>query len=145
MKKDQCVRWRHIGRGWGWCLFLLIEVGCSSREVSLLGDAAQAEQTLAQALEAWKAGKSLAEFRAANPHMLLADEDWNSGRTLQNYEIVAEPVPHGGHWRVPVQLQFGPLSAGKALPSRAEAPLLRAYYAVTLGSKTSILRSDFLE
>lgn len=132
-----------IGRGWNHFLLwvgVLFLSGCTTGRVEPPGDDTQALAALKQVLEAWKAGESYPTFRAAHPELIVADEDWSNGRVLREYELVDQPLAQGGHWRVQVALELAGPGESKTGNQRQ-----RAYYAVTPGSKTSVIRSDFLE
>lgn len=132
-----------IGRGWSrhWVwVGVLFLWGCTTGRVEPPGDDTQALAAVKQILEAWKAGESCPNFRAAHPELIVSDEDWSGGRVLRAYELVDPPLAQGGHWRVQVALEL----AGPG-ESRTGSQRLRAFYAVTPGSKTSVIRSDFLE
>lgn len=131
--------WRSgMGRILG--LSILWVCACSTGRVEPPGDDTQALAAVKQVLEAWKAGESCTNFRAAHPELIVSDEDWSNGRVLRGYELVDQPQAQGGHWRVQVALELAGTGENKPGSQR-----LRAYYAVTPGSKTSVIRSDFLE
>jgi hypothetical protein len=47
-----------------------------------------ARDTLAKALDAWKAGKKPADLQAGTPSIVVQDPDWTAGTKLTSYEVV---------------------------------------------------------
>jgi hypothetical protein len=116
---------------------LCLTAGCGPSEIRPQGTGDEARTTLIRALDVWKAGGALDELPKASPMIIMADEDWSAGRRIADYEIVEEPQLNGSHWRVYAQIKL-------LHKSQVQKPQ-RVCYAVTLGSPTSILRSDFLD
>lgn len=118
------------------CLSALFLMGCGVGEIRVVGNADDAKQALTQVLDAWKAGKSAADLQSGTPSVVAVDEDWTGGKQLKSYELVDSPMENGSHWRVFANLTL----TTKGKTSKPE----KVCYAVTLGSPTSVLRSDFL-
>jgi hypothetical protein len=115
--------------------FAALAAGCGHNEIRPTGDAAGVRSAVTQALDAWKAGQSPEELKVVAPVVFINDEDWRAGRRLTGYEVLEEPQQNGSHWRTYVKL----LLAGEGSPQAKTV-----CYAVTPGSPSSIIRSDFL-
>jgi len=116
--------------------FLGLVAGCGRPgAIRPQGDAAAAKAALQSALDAWKAGNSPADSQNGET-VIWTDPDWKGDRPLSDYQLVNEPERNGGHWRVYADLF---LESKERKPTRT-----RVCYAVTLGERTSIIRSDFL-
>ncbi len=111
-------------------------MGCGAGQIRVAGDADAARQALTQVLDAWKSGKSADDLKSGSPSVVAVDEDWAGGKELKSYELVEHPQENGSHWRVFANLTL----ATKGKTGKPE----QVCYAVTLGSPTSVLRSDFL-
>ncbi len=116
------------------CLSVLIATGCGAASVQVDGSDELAKQAVIEILEAWKAGVTPSDFSASHPDWAVADEDWQRGVLLKSFTIDEAAKPNSSHWRQKVDLMLAKKSKGPTT----------VYYAVTLGRKTSILRSDFL-
>lgn len=121
---------------WAICLVAFMTLGGCNRggTVQVTGSDIQAKQAVEKVLDAWKSGSRLTEFADSNPEIVVADEDWQGGSVLSNYKLLEPATLNGSHWRQKTELQFK--GKGKSNP-------VVAIYAVTLGEKTVILRSDF--
>jgi len=115
-----------------WTVTILTLVGCT-QPVKLQGDAGDARQTLTKVCEAWKDGQTTKSFSQQTPPWVVADEDWDGGAKLIEFEI-GEPIAFGGHWRVLAKLKLNSEKRGEH--SRNVA------YAVTLQPAVSIIRAD---
>jgi len=115
-----------------WTLTNLTLVGCT-QPVKLQGNAGDARQTLTKVCEAWKDGQTTKSFSQQTPSWVVADEDWDGGAKLIDFEI-GEPIAFGGHWRVLAKLKLNSETRGEH--SRNVA------YAVTLQPAVSIIRAD---
>lgn len=122
-------RLRHA---WLWTLAGLLVAGCS-KPIELKGDATDARQTLTRVFEGWKQGQTTKSFAEQTPPWIVADEDWDAGAKLLEFEI-AEPIAFGGHWRVPAKLKLNSEKRGEHLRQVA--------YAVTLQPAVSVIRAD---
>jgi hypothetical protein len=118
-----------LGLGFVW--------GCRPSDRGPQGTGDEARATLVQALDVWKAGGAIDELPKASPKIIMADRDWSAGRRLADYEIVEEPLLNGNEWLVYAQLKL-------LHKSQIQKPQ-RVCYTVTLGSPTSVLRSDFMD
>ena len=116
-------------------LVLALVVGCrSGGTIAVVGSEEQVKQVVTSMLEAWKSGSSLADFTTSHTELVVADEDWQSGAGLVGFKMIDPATANGSHWRQKVELQT-------KVKSKMKPTVV--YYAVTLGEKTSILRSDF--
>lgn len=126
------------GYRFGWCLTVCVCMalaGCGrGTPIEASGSEEQVRQAVREALDGWKSGMTLSDFTAAHPTIVVADEEWQAGAALADYKLSEPATLNGSHWRQKVELQ----TKGKS-KSKPTA----VYYAVTLGEKTSILRSDF--
>jgi len=122
----------------GWRLSVVVCVllaGCGGGgRIEATGSAEQVNQVVREVLDGWKSGANLGDFALAHPEVVVADEDWQAGTALVDYKLSEPATLNGSHWRQKIELQ----TKGKA----KSKPTV-VYYAVTLGEKTSILRSDF--
>ena len=110
-------------------------VGCSAGgRIEASGSAEQVNQVMRETLDEWKSGIALSDFATEHPEVVVADEDWQVGAKLVDYKLVEPAVLNGSHWRQKVELQT---------KAKTKSKPTTVYYAVTLGEKTSILRSDF--
>jgi hypothetical protein len=112
----------------------LLLAGCGPNEVVLMGTPDDAQQLLAEALQAWQSGQTPEDLQSASPAMHVADEDWEAGRTLKAFEPTAEPEERGGHWRVSAVLTLS--DAGQAEEQKPVA------YAITTEPAITIIRVD---
>lgn len=117
-------------------LFAALAVGCGPSHIAPPGDAYAARATLTQVLDAWKAGKPLADLRSSKPVIYANDEDWTAGRKLAAYAIVGEPQQNGGEWRIFATLTL----AGRGAPKSPQ----KVCYSVSPGSPAHVSRSDYL-
>jgi hypothetical protein len=110
-------------------------VGCSSggAEIRATGSLDDATTVLKQALDAWKSGTTAESLSTAEPKVVVADEDWTTGKKLTQFSIGEKGTENGGHWRIPVKLTIG------------KEKSLNVHYAVTPGNPASVIRSDFNE
>jgi hypothetical protein len=108
--------------------------GCSLSDVSVDGDPDLAQQTLIEALDAWKS-KQLKELARRDPPIRFADDDQVAGSHLLEYEI--ESV-HSSQFlpfkNVIVTLELEDIR-GKTLTKRVS-------YQITTGPGLSVLRSN---
>ncbi len=135
--RSKMVGWP-VGCQLSWCLSVyvcIVLVGCSGGgQIEASGSEEQVNQAVREALDGWKSGATLSDFTVAHPKIVVADEEWQAGAVLVDYKLSEPATLNGSHWRQKVELQ----TKGKA----KSKPTV-VYYAVTLGEKTSILRSDF--
>jgi len=116
------------------CGLLVVLVGCGQKELKLQGTPEEGGKVLTQMLEAWKGGKSLADYsRSIEPPIVVADEDWTAGATLKSYQL-GTPMQYGGLWRIPVKVVVSHPDSGERERDFA--------YGVTLQPKISIIRAD---
>ncbi len=128
---------RVLNASWAmcWLAAIIALVGCrSGGSVKASGSEDQVKQAVQQMLDAWKSGSQLSEFAASHPEIVVADEDWQGGAVLSAYKLIEPATLNGSHWRQKAELQ---------LKGKGKSQKTGAIYAVTLGEKTSILRSDF--
>lgn len=116
-------------------LLLATVVGCvGGGTIVAAGSEDQVKQAVTLTLDAWKSGSTINDFTKAHPELAIADEEWQAGASLVAYKLMEPAQANGSHWRQKVELQTKVKTKSK--------PTV-VYYAVTLGEKTSILRSDF--
>ncbi len=128
MARDRLSWWLNVVA----CVLL---TGCGGGgRIEATGSAEQVDSVVRAALDGWKSGGSLSDFALAHPEVVMADEDWQAGAALADYKLLEPATLNGSHWRQKVELK----TKGKSKSKPAVV-----YYAVTLGEKTSILRSDF--
>ena len=113
---------------------MLVAAGCGPGEIVLSGAPEDAQELLAEALEAWQGGQTPGDLQSASPAMHVADEDWEAGKTLKAFAASAEPEERGGHWRVSAVLTLA--GADQAEEQKPVA------YAVTIEPAISIIRVD---
>lgn len=119
---------------WSTLCLLATAVGCGPTNISVQGNEEQVQQAVRQVLEAWKSGQDCSAYTQAGSKVVVADEDWQAGAKLKNFQLLEAPKPNGSHWRQKVELEL--VNKSKTKPTVI-------YYAVTLGEPVSILRSDF--
>jgi hypothetical protein len=116
------------------CLLGLI--GCGAEEIKLEGGPDAAKAIVVRILDSWKAGEAVDVWAKSKPPIIVRDEDWEDGKTLVDYTLEEAPESNGSHWRVYANLKV--TTPGKKTTSS------RVCYAVTLGSASSVLRTDYL-
>jgi hypothetical protein len=112
----------------------LLLAGCGPNEIVLMGTPDDAQQLLAEALQAWQDGQTPEDLQGASPAIHLADEDWEAGKTLKAFQASAEPEDRGGHWRVSAVLTLSDASQAEE-----QKPVA---YAVTTEPAITIIRVD---
>lgn len=129
-------RWNAMKVGRVMCWFALVALGgCKGGgAVEVTGSDEQAAQAVQLMLGAWKSGTQLTDFTAVNPEFVVADEDWQAGEVLADYKLLEPATLNGSHWRQKAELK---------LKGKAKSKSVVGIYAVTLGEKTVILRSDY--
>jgi hypothetical protein len=113
----------------------MFATGCGEKEISPQGDAIGVRAAVTSALDTWKSGGTVEQLRRVEPAVYVSDEDWAAGRELASYKVLKAPEQNGSHWRTYVKLSFA---------SDAPESEKTVCYAVTPGSPSSIIRSDFL-
>src|SRR5258708_39554876 len=78
---------------WGTAIAALSLVGCSQGNTPT--DAPMARQSLATALESWKAGDPPSKIREASPSILMVDSAWDSGQKLDSFQVVGPEFDDG--------------------------------------------------
>lgn len=66
--------------------------GCGRGETRPAGTPDDALEILATALDAWRDGRAPDELQSGDPAFYVADEDWESGKTLKSYETPGAAV-----------------------------------------------------
>ena len=84
--------------------FLIALAGCGGGDAPLPSEV-EAKTALSSALDLWKAGKPASELSAQKPSIQAVDQDWASGKVLENYSI-GEEVPSSGNKTFAVTLTF---------------------------------------
>ncbi len=116
-------------------LLLATVFGCGGGgTIVATGSEEQVKQAVTLMLDAWKSGSTINDFTTAHPELVVADEEWQAGASLIAYKLAEPAQANGSHWRQKVELQT-------KVETKSKPTVV--YYAVTLGEKTSILRSDF--
>ncbi len=93
-----------------WCLCVLGGLalagsGCSSGFNNAPVDAALARETLQKAFESWKKGEQVDALQQASPPIyMIAMEDWRSGASLKDYEILGPGEEKDAHLVCQVKL-----------------------------------------
>ena len=82
--------------------FLIALAGCGGGDAPLPSEI-EAKTALTTALDLWKAGKPAAELTALKPSIQAVDQDWVSGKILENYTI-GEEIPGTGNKTIAVSL-----------------------------------------
>jgi hypothetical protein len=82
---------------------LVTACGCDTSARSLHLDEAQARDSLVTSLEAWKAGKTPDDLK---PEIFIGEWDWKNGKTLVDYEILADERSDGTNLHIPVRLSL---------------------------------------
>jgi len=116
-------------------LVLTSLIGCGRGNSTLPGssDPAQAKQSLANALDAWRSGAKPDSVSGA----IVSDEEWAGGIQLLNYELQDDAKPHGNSIRQKATLEVrGP--GGNGLRKTA-------LYQISTNPRVTISRSDALE
>jgi hypothetical protein len=83
-------------------LLLIALAGCGGGDAPLPSEI-EAKTALSTALDLWKAGKPASELSASKPSIQAVDQDWASGKILENY-IVGEEIPGTGNKTFAVSL-----------------------------------------
>ena len=78
--------------------------GCSSGPKAAPVEPGKARAALVTALDAWKAGKSIDELKAATPPIVAQDFDWMAGAKLTDYAVVGDGEAQDANLRVQVKL-----------------------------------------
>jgi hypothetical protein len=96
---------RRLGRRtllWAAVVGWVAVIGCGRRIAP--ADAPVARQSLATALESWKAGDQPSKIREGSPSITMVDSAWNSGQKLESFEVVGPDVESGVNLTCPVKL-----------------------------------------
>ncbi|MFN0051293.1 MAG: hypothetical protein ACKV0T_03830 [Planctomycetales bacterium] len=108
--------------------------GCGPGQASPKGSTEDVTKVLSVALDAWKAGKKPDELRSEKPAVNIADQDWQAGLALKEYQVSGSPVKYGGNWRVSAVLTL--------TDERQSALQKQVAYDVTIQPAITILRAD---
>jgi len=112
----------------------MVLAGCSgNHEPPPAADAAAARAALVAALDAWQAGRTPKDLQMAATPIMVADEDWQAGRKLAGYELLAGELPAGSSIRWPVRLR---------LDANGREEAVEATYAVATSPSIHISRAD---
>lgn len=84
-------------------VLLLPNAGCGRRQTQV-SDRGQAKQVLVAVLENWKAGASVDEQRELKPPIYVAEELWQNGSQLEDYQLDGEGELTGTNVRFHVTL-----------------------------------------
>jgi len=90
---------------WAAAVCCVAEIGCGGRR-NAPADPAVARQSLATALESWKAGDLPSKIRESSPSITMVDPAWDIGQKLERFEIVGPEVESGVNLICPVKLVF---------------------------------------
>lgn len=113
------------------CLTMaVLAAGCSHDPAG--GDAAEAENALKTALQAWQAGASASSLASGTPAMTISDYRWEAGFGLTNFEIGGTPSNSGFDLRFAVDLWLTP-PKGKKFREKA-------YFTVITSPSLTIVR-----
>lgn len=118
-------------RPWSAAILVTFLVGCSRSAPAVDGDTVR--NTLKSALDAWAAGKPLADLQAADPSVVVVDYQWSGGARLVDYDLVGPGSFDGQTLRAQVDLQL-------VLPNRRPAKA-RADYVVGMHPKITVVRA----
>lgn len=78
--------------------------GCGPRVYQVQPDLAR--ETLARALDHWKAGNAPQELQSANPPIVVQDMEWTSGWKLADYEVLDQGLELNASLEVRVKLDL---------------------------------------
>jgi hypothetical protein len=77
--------------------------GCSGSGVRAV-DEQGAREALRAALEAWKHGTKIESLKELKPSIVAQDLDWESGRTLVDFQIRDEGAVKAANMSIPVEI-----------------------------------------
>lgn len=80
---------------------LLVGAGCSDKTTNYTPSVSDAESTLRQSLDAWKAGLPAGEIAGTTPLIFVTDASRKPGQVLANYRILGETRRIQGETRGP--------------------------------------------
>tara|TARA_R110002095_G_C4153762_1_gene230021 strand:- start:441 stop:806 length:366 start_codon:yes stop_codon:yes gene_type:complete len=112
---------------------VLLGLACTPSRIPT-SDVVEARAILKNALDAWQAGQIVADLRELSPPVYMAEESWENGTPLLNYELNDPGVLHGTNVRFEVTLRIK--TAKKADRQ------LKAVYLVTTRPALTIARAD---
>jgi hypothetical protein len=114
-------------------LIALLPAGCSSSQSAPQYDSKNAEETLVQALDAWKNGQ-IGSLAKGNPPLRFEDEDYRDGCRLTGYRVEDGQSPLRPFADVRVSLSL--------VDRRGKAVEKTAVYQVSLEPGRAVLRND---
>jgi hypothetical protein len=92
--------------------------GCPGGRPAAVDESA-ARQALTAALESWKNGEPYGGLKGRKPPIVVQDLDWETGRTLVDFEILDDGKGEHANLRVPVGLTLRE-AAGKEVKKRVK-------------------------
>src|SRR5262249_37802098 len=87
-------------------LGVVLAAGCGRYAPPPPADPAAARQALRSALDAWQGGDTVEALARGKPPVHVADDDWQGGARLLNYEITGEGEMLGLNLCCPVALSL---------------------------------------
>lgn len=111
-------------------LTLAAAPGCGHQQPA---DPDQARATLATALDAWRAGRSIDEVTNGNPPITVADPSWKAGYKLSRYQVAENTRAAGFDLKIPVELWLED-PKGKAVQEKVK-------YTVSIAPSRTVIRS----
>lgn len=115
------------------CVIAVALAGCGNQQVQT-SDAEMATTLAEQTLTAWAAGETIQQQRTKQPPTYVADDLWQSGATLESYEINGPGTVFGTNVRIDVTLRYKP-KTGK--PKQQQV-----FYLITTVPQQTIARED---
>ena len=94
-------------------LLLILTAGCGRGAQGLSLDKSVARESLAAALDAWKAGETPGSLKDRSPSIVVGDPDWNSGRRLEAYKLLPEETDDGTNLHATAELVLQDARAGR--------------------------------
>lgn len=92
-------------------LFLFF-TGCGGPERAAPVDVELAKSTLAQVLDHWKNGGTIAELRQQNPEIVVQEALWSGETRLQEFTLTDSSRAENANWFCDVELILVPKSGG---------------------------------
>jgi hypothetical protein len=103
MHASYCHQFGRRSLLWAAAVGCVAVIGCGGRR-NAPAEAAVARQSLATALESWKAGDPPEKIREGSPSITMVDLAWVAGQKLESFEIVGPEVETAVNLICPVKL-----------------------------------------